>query len=244
MRESRGFDDARLVREVRVRKDADIPRDQWPANIPAVAAVLDSGLELPPGVTFLVGENGSGKSTLVEAVAAAYGLGPEGGSVHSAHSTHGTESPLSSWISLVRQAGAAKWGFFLRAETMHGFYTFQDQLEGGHDFHTMSHGESFLAVAETYLDSPGFYCLDEPEAALSFSSTLAMIGVLDDLAANGSQILCATHSPVLASLPGATIYETGEHGIARRNWEDLDLVSNWKSYLNEPRRYLRHILDR
>ncbi len=244
MRESRGLDDARLVREIRVRKDADIRRDSWPAIIPAVAAVLESGLELPPGVTFLVGENGSGKSTLVEAVAAAYRLGPEGGSVHSAHSTHATESPLSSWISLVRQAGGAKWGFFLRAETMHGFYTFQDQLEGGHDFHTMSHGESFLAVAETYLDSPGFYCLDEPEAALSFSSTLAMIGVLDDLTANGSQILCATHSPVLASLPGATIYETGEHGIARRNWEDLDLVTNWKSYLNEPGRYLRHILDR
>jgi len=40
-------------------------------------------------------------------------------------------------------------------------------------FHELSHGESFLAVLETRLDSPGFYCLDEPEAALSFSSTLA-----------------------------------------------------------------------
>lgn len=243
MRKSRGFDDERLVREIRAREGADIPPDRWPANIPAVASVLRHGLELPPGVTFLVGENGSGKSTLVEAAAAAYGLGPEGGSVHSAHSTYETESPLSSWITLVRQPGAPRWGFFLRAETMHGYYTFQDQLEGGSDFHAMSHGESFLAVAETYLQTPGFYCLDEPEAALSFSSTLAMIGILDDLAANGSQILCATHSPVLASLPGAAIYETSGDGIARRNWEELDLVSNWKSYLEEPRRYLRHILD-
>lgn len=125
---------------------------------------------------------------------------------------------------------------------MHGYYSFQRGLEGGHDFHRMSHGESFLAVAETYLAMPGFYCLDEPEAALSFSSTLAMIGVLSDLAANGSQVLCATHSPVLASLPGATIYETGEHGIGRKDWDELDLVINWKSYLDAPERYLRHIL--
>ncbi|WP_232528803.1 hypothetical protein [Mycetocola zhujimingii] len=70
-----------------------------------------------------------------------------------------------------------------------------------------------------------------------------MIGVLGDLVANGSQVLCATHSPVLASLPGATIYELGDHGIRRANWEDLDLVTHWKSYLDAPGRYLRHILD-
>lgn len=244
MQATRDVDDQRLIREIRPRKGADVPPDRWPASIPAVAAVLADGLVLPPGVTFLVGENGSGKSTLVEAVAAAYGLGPEGGTVHSAHTTHGTESPLSEWITLVRRPGAEKWGFFLRAETMHGYYTFQDQVGGGQDFHSMSHGESFLALTETYLDTRGFYCLDEPEAALSFGSTLAMIGILADLAANGSQILCATHSPVLASLPGATIYETGEHGIARREWDELDLVTHWRSYLNEPGRYLRHILDR
>jgi predicted ATPase len=125
---------------------------------------------------------------------------------------------------------------------MHGYYTFQSNLEGGHDFHSMSHGESFLAIADTYLTTPGFYCLDEPEAALSFSSSLALIGVLADLVANGSQVLCATHSPLLASLPGAAIYETGEHGIRRTEWDELELVANWKSYLDAPQRYLRHIL--
>ena len=34
--------------------------------------IAGGGLEIPPGVTFLVGENGSGKSTLVEALAAVY----------------------------------------------------------------------------------------------------------------------------------------------------------------------------
>jgi len=44
--------------------------EAWPFTIPAVAQMIDDGgLDLPAGVTFLVGENGSGKSTLVEALA-------------------------------------------------------------------------------------------------------------------------------------------------------------------------------
>jgi predicted ATPase len=237
------FADQRLVRDLHRQPGVVVPEGTWPASIPAIEQILQSGLELGPGVTFLVGENGSGKSTLIEAVAAAYGLGPEGGTIHSAHETRVTESPLGDWIRLTRQPGAPRWGFFLRAETMHGYYTFQDSLNSRHDFHSMSHGESFLAVVEAYLSRPGFYCLDEPEAALSFSSTLALLGSFAELVANRSQVLCATHSPVLASLPGATIYELTETGIERAEWEDLDLVTHWKSYLDAPQRYLRHILD-
>ena len=89
----------------------------------------------------------------------------------------------------------------------------------------MSHGESFLEVLRARFDSPGFYCLDEPEAALSFSSTLALIGVLHDLAEGAGQVLCATHSPVLAALPGATILEVGDWGYRRTTWEELELVA-------------------
>ncbi|MGN6686939.1 MAG: AAA family ATPase, partial [Actinomycetales bacterium] len=110
-------------------------------------------------------------------------------------------------------------------------------------FHELSHGESFLALLDSRFDSPGFYCLDEPEAALSFSSTLALVGVLADLTRRGAQVLCATHSPVLAALPGATILEVGEWGLRPRAWEDLELVDHWRRYLAEPRRYLRHVLE-
>jgi predicted ATPase len=42
--------------------------DGWPFAIPAVAQLIEQGgLEVPPGVTTVVGENGSGKSTIVEA---------------------------------------------------------------------------------------------------------------------------------------------------------------------------------
>jgi len=226
--------------------DAPSASGTWPATIPAVAQVLREGIDLDPGVTFLVGENGSGKSTLVEGIAVAYGLSPEGGSRQARHSTRPTESPLSEWLRIQRGVGANRWGFFLRAETMHSFYTYlEENPSTGPEplFHEMSHGESFLAVLETRFDDPGFYCLDEPEAALSFSSTLSLIAVLRRIADEGGQVLCATHSPVLAALPGATILEVGEWGLRPAVWEDLELVRHWRSFLDEPNRYTRHLRD-
>ncbi len=229
-----------------MRTGADPDRNSWPCTIPAVAQLLDEGLVPAPGVTFLVGENGSGKSTILEAIAITYGLSPEGGSNQARHSTRPTESPLSDWLELHRGGAASRWGFFLRAETMHSFYTYLEQNPGrGREpvFHEMSHGESFLAVLDTRFDSPGFYCLDEPEAALSFSSTLTLISTLDRIARDGGQILCATHSPVLAAMPGARLLELGEWGIRETAWEDLELVRHWRSYLDAPQRYLRHLFD-
>lgn len=111
------------------------------------------------------------------------------------------------------------------------------------DFHRMSHGESFLELLRTRFDSPGLYCLDEPEAALSFSAQIALVEVLHDLAARGAQVLCATHSPLLAALPGATILEVGDWGLRPTTYDDLELVAHWRRYLDEPMRYLRHVLD-
>ena len=125
---------------------------------------------------------------------------------------------------------------------MHGWYTYSELTGGGPRFHEMSHGESFLEVLRTRFDSPGFYCLDEPEAALSFSSTLGLMSVLADVVASGGQVLCATHSPVLAAMPGATILEVGEWGLRPAAWDDLDLTYHWRAYLAEPQRYLRHLL--
>ena len=216
----------------------------WPATIPAVRSILKDGLDLPEGVTLLIGENGSGKSTIVEAVAMAFGLSPEGGSRHAMHSTRESESELWRWIRLERSAGSSRWGFFLRAETMHGFYTYLEENPGRDDprFHELSHGESFLEILRTRFDSPGLYCLDEPEAALSFSAQIALVGTLHELAQGGAQIVCATHSPLLAALPGAHILEVGDWGLRESTYDELAIVTHWKSYLAEPMRYLRHVL--
>ncbi|MEC5179416.1 putative ATPase [Arthrobacter sp. CG_A4] len=56
-----------------------------------------------------------------------------------------------------------------------------------------------------------------------------------------SQVVMSTHSPVLAALPGAQILEVGPWGLRSRLWADLDLVTHWRSFLDSPERYLRHI---
>jgi predicted ATPase len=232
------------VRAVIGQPRASVDRTAWPMTMPVVRQVFDDGIELGP-LTVLIGENGSGKSTVVEAIALAFGMSHEGGSTGAMHSTRPTESPLWSSLQLTRGAGSSRWGFFLRAETMHGFYTYLEEHAGGRDprFHEMSHGESFLEVLASRFAGPGLYLLDEPESALSFSGCLALVGLLNDVATRGNaQAIVATHSPVIAAVPGATIYEVGDWGLRRTSWEDLSLVDHWRSFLDSPERYLRHVL--
>ncbi len=242
--EARNRRTARPVRRVERDPGAEWDPNAWWAQIPAVRTVLDAGLDLPAGVTFLVGENGSGKSTLVEALAQAYGLNPEGGSRGAMHRTRPTESPLGGVLRLVRTPGRRSDAYFLRAETTHGLYTYLEGLADSPDtdLHDRSHGEGFLALLERKFARPGFYLLDEPEAALSFTSTLSLMSRLATLADAGAQVVVATHSPVLTALPGATVLELGEHGIRTTGWSELALVDHFRAFLDRPDRYLHHLL--
>lgn len=235
-----------VVRRVRCAADAEPDFERWPARLAPVQQVLTEGLDLAK-LTILVGENGSGKSTLVEAIAMAFGMPGEGGSTGARHATYPSESPLHDWLTLERGAGASKWGYFLRAETTHGLFTYLKNNPGGWDpdFHALSHGESFLAMLRSRrFQGEGLFVMDEPEAGLSFSAQLALVGTLHALAADpGTQMLIATHSPVLASIPGATLLQLDHTGIHRREWGELESVINYTNFLTEPRRYLRHVLQ-
>lgn len=107
------------IARVGARVGAAVDPDVWPGTIPAVRQLLGSGLSLGRA-TVLVGENGAGTSTLVEGIAMAFGLSPEGGSPNTMRETRPSESPLHQHLQLVRNAGASRFGYFLRAETMHG----------------------------------------------------------------------------------------------------------------------------
>jgi predicted ATPase len=114
---------------------------------------------------------------------------------------------------------------------------------GGDRLQARSHGESFLAVFRHRLADVGVYFLDEPEAALSFQSCLGLVALLDVMRREGSQVVVATHSPLLVSLPGATLLEVGEHGVRRcEAYGDLALVRDWRQFLQRPEAYLRHLV--
>lgn len=148
----------------------------------------------------------------------------------------------------MRGAGASRWGYFLRAETMHGLFSYLQDNPSARpepDFHMLSHGESFLTmITSERFSGDGFFVMDEPESGLSFTAQLALVGALSDIVAGGhTQVLLATHSPVLASLPGARILELDEEGMHERAWEELSVVDHHRRFLDSPERYLRHLVD-
>ena len=59
--------------------------------------------------------------------------------------------------------------------------------------------------------------------------------------AGGAQVVVATHSPVLAALPGARLLEVGPWGLRETRWADLELTANWQQFLDDPASFLRHL---
>jgi predicted ATPase len=208
-----------FLRWIELDEDGADPR-AYPFTLPVVTGLRAAGrLDLDPGVTFLIGENGTGKSTLIEAIAVAAGYNAEGGTRNFRFSTRATESPLGRHLRLVRNPGRPRDGFFLRAEASYNVATEIDNLGvaasyGGRSLHERSHGESFLDVVMNRFGPHGLYLMDEPEAALSVRSCMALIARMHDLVAQGAQFVVATHSPVLLAVPDARINRIDDSGTA------------------------------
>jgi predicted ATPase len=237
--------DRRVFRQIHRYHGSEVDRSRWPATVPAVAQILAEGLDLGTGVTVLAGENGTGKSTVVEVIAEACELNPQGGSAKARFQTRDSEPGLGSRLWAERGPGYPAWTYFLRADTMHGLYTYLEENPGRRPerFHELSHGEGFLEILRTRINQAGFYLMDEPDAPLSFVSSLSLVALLHDLAAAGGQVIVATHSPVVAAVPGARILELGDWGIRPASWEQLELVASWRQFMARPQSFLRYLLD-
>ncbi len=213
--------------------------------------VKKHGLKFQTPVTFFIGENGSGKTTILEALAARY---PRIGSNSPYNKRVGTELsfedvPLAWNTELSCAANASTEGFFLRASTLGSLIGDLDReakpapRANERPLSRRSHGEGLLGLLNTHFESRGMYFLDEPETALSFNATLGLVGLFATLGKNGSQVIAATHSPIVLSVPGATILEFGEHGITQVDRDDLELLRDWQSFLTRPEVWLRHLLE-
>jgi len=227
---------------VELRPRADFDPDSWYFELPAIAELRDEGLDFTESVTVLVGENGAGKSTLIEAIASSWQGGLRG---HDGMwSADADASDLGRHLDCVGMWPRPPGGCFLRAEAMHELFRSADTQRVRDDdqaLNELSHGQSFLRYIADRPIGVGLWLMDEPEAALSFQSCLALIGVIGDLAAEGSQVVMATHSPLLAACPGADVWELTDDGIEHREWAELDVVRNWRAFLDAPQRFLRHL---
>ncbi|MBR5405379.1 MAG: AAA family ATPase [Oscillospiraceae bacterium] len=196
-----------FLREISVDWDG-IPADSYLRKIPALVSLRQLCFHRP--VTFFTGENGSGKSTLLEAIAVACGFNPEGGSRNYCFSTYDTHSELCRSLGLVKGSRAAKWGYFLRAESFYNVATAEEAYSryarrGSEEYHKRSHGESFLHLVQQNFTGDSLYLLDEPEAALSPQRQLTLLLELRRCVRAGAQFLIASHSPILLGMPDAEL---------------------------------------
>ncbi len=215
-------------------------------EIPAISSLTEITFTHP--VTFFVGENGSGKSTLLEAIAVAYGFNPEGGTKNYSFSTYDSHSELCNAIRLSRGVRRAGYGYFLRAESFYNVATKEEEYSRGpggrpQHFHEKSHGESFLALAQTSFRPNGLYLLDEPEAALSPQRQLTLLLEIDRCAKEESQFLIVTHSPILLALPGAEILSFDDGQIHPCAYEETDSYQVTAMFINHREQILRRLLE-
>ena len=114
---------------------------------------------------------------------------------------------------------------------------------GGVSLHKQSHGESFLSLIQNRLRGNGLYILDEPEAALSPMRLLTLISELERLVNNNSQIIIATHSPILMAYPDAEIIELTDNGICKKDYFDTEHFKITKQFLDNPQRMIKYLLE-
>jgi predicted ATPase len=227
--------------------------DEYPFCLNAVKNL--ESLFLHPAVTFLVGENGSGKSTLLEAIAAAWGFNPEGGTKNFGFNTRSSHSSLYEFLRLVKGVHRPEDGFFLRAESYFNVATEIENLDqggggrriidsyGGVSLHEQSHGESFMALMMNRFRGNSLFMLDEPEAALSPTRQMSMIARMHELVKENAQFIIATHSPIIMAYPNAHIYVLAEKGIERVAYEDTEHFQITKTWVNDYQKMLDTLME-
>jgi predicted ATPase len=220
--------------------------DEHPFCVPAIRTL--ETLTLHSSVCFFVGENGSGKSTLLEALAGNFGFGVQGGSRHMAHRARADDDggELADYLRLSWRRKPT-YGYFLRAESFFNIATLIDELRaqdvyGGTSLHDQSHGESFLTLFQHRFRPGGFYLLDEPEAALSPQAQLAFLLHLHRLArARNTQLVIASHSPVITAYPGAQIISFDGDQVDEIGYEETGAFRIMSGFMRDREKYLRHL---
>lgn len=246
--------DRPYLREISLKRDEIENSKIYPFNVASIHKLQI--LEFHPDVTFIIGENGCGKSTLLEAIAAAWGFNPEGGTINFRFSTRASHSELYKYLRLVRSTTRPRDGFFLRAESFFNVATNIEQMDkestfgasiissyGGRSLHEQSHGESFMSLLLHRLNGNGLYIFDEPEAALSPSRQMAALRRIHQLVQRKSQFIIATHSPILMAYPNAKLLLLNSNGFSEIRYEETEYYCVMKRFLTDRERVINELLD-
>jgi predicted ATPase len=211
---------ATMLKTIKILRDRVENWDAYPFSVAAIRSLNE--IKLRSKVCLFAGENGTGKSSLLEAIAAHYGFGREGGNRNfgndSTETNHSVDPLVRALrLSFDRRTGA---GYFLRAESWFNTVSFMDKLDeepsesppistyyGGHSLHTRSHGETFFTLLDLKFRRNGLFLLDEPEAALSPQRQLSFLVLVHDVLQKykDAQFIISTHSSIILGYPDAQI---------------------------------------
>ena len=246
-----------MLRKITILRQRVEGWESYPFSIPAIQCMEE--LTFRSRICFFAGENGTGKSTLLEAIAAHYGFGREGGNRNfqndSTESNHSVDALVRALrLSFDKRTGA---GYFLRAESFFNTVSHMDNLDkepsfappisafyGGRSLHTRSHGETFLTLLELKFQRNGLFLLDEPEAALSPQRQLSFILLIHDVLRKykDAQFIISSHSPILLGYPEAQILSFDDGYIHEIEYEETAPIQIVRRFVNDRESFLEELL--
>jgi predicted ATPase len=233
--------------------DALVPdKTAYPFCIPLLKDGFE--IEFTAPITIFMGENGVGKSTLLEGIAALAGYDDAGGGKGYAPVDHSHAIEVSG--SELSRALRAAWrpklteGWFFKAESFFSVARYLDEAAqepfGGPppDFLSHSHGEGFLRFFEERCRRQGIYFFDEPESALSPARQLEFLKVLRRMHESTiTQVIMATHSPLLMACPGAQLLRISKYGIEPVQVHDTDHFCLLREFCSDPEGFISSVLE-
>jgi predicted ATPase len=224
-------------------------REAYPFCLPFLGD--DFELRFERAITIIVGENGTGKSTLLEGIAALAGYNEAGGgkgymTVDHSHALEVMGGELSdalraSWLPKITN------GWFFRAESFFSVARYLDKaaiespMGGGPppDFLSHSHGEGFLRFFQERCQRQGIFIFDEPESALSPARQIEFLKLLQMMdRSTRSQVIMATHSPMLMAYPNATLLRLTKYGLEPTTVEQTDHYKALREFFDDPRGFV------
>jgi predicted ATPase len=234
----------------------DATRVTDPAAYPFCLPFLQGDFEInfDHAITIIVGENGTGKSTLLEGIAVLAGYDEAGGGKGYMPVDH--SQAVEAMGGRLSKALRASWlpkitnGWFFRAESFFSVARYLDRaaLEAGDgpppDFLSHSHGEGFLRFFEERCQRQGIFIFDEPESALSPSRQIEFLKLLRRMDRSGiSQVIMATHSPMLMAYPGARLLGLSKYGLEPVTVEATDHYRLMREFWADPKVFIETMLE-
>jgi predicted ATPase len=253
------------LKNIKLKKDT--ANSSYPYHIP----IFDQEITFNGPITIVIGDNGSGKSTLLEIIKEELGLfqigkplkplqhvkcdvkfhlnKPKGFYFSSEDFTtyiYEIEKEIQTahqYLKDIEQTYKNKSAFAKSQASSPHKRTLADlKALYDKDLRFASHGEAYLSFFKSRMKPNQLILLDEPETPLSFQNQLALIYLIHEAVNMNSQVIISTHSPVIMSIPNATIIHLSSEGLKKIDYSDVDQINELKHFLNHPEAYFKHLL--